>query len=67
MSKKKEKLPITFYYETDEGKAVPLVVRDYHTYLDTGMIPWNPKSPSRKAKDILKLLGLSSMISKEKI
>jgi hypothetical protein len=57
---------VTFELVDKKGKSTPLIVTDYRPYLDTGIIPWNPKRPSRKAKDLLRLLGLSWMIPKEK-
>ena len=41
-------------------------ISSYHTYFDTGMIPWNPKRPSKKAIDFLKFMGLNWLIPKKK-
>lgn len=49
-------------------KSKPLVatISSYHNYFSTGMIPFNPKKPSKQAKMLLKFLGLSRLIPKQK-
>ena len=39
----------------------------YHTYFSTGMIPYNPKRPSKKAQLFMKFFGLSGFLPKKKI
>lgn len=38
----------------------------YHTYFSTGMIPYNPKRPSKKAQLFMKFFGLSGFLPKKK-
>jgi len=42
------------------------IISEFADYLNTGLIPFNPKRPSKKAKGMLKLLGLSSLLKKRK-
>lgn len=41
------------------------IISSYHNYFSTGMIPFNPKRPSKKAIAFLKFVGLSSLIKKK--
>ena len=48
------------------SKPVNATISSYHDYFSTGMIPWNPKRPSKKAKLLLRFLGLSWAIPLDK-
>jgi hypothetical protein len=47
-------------------KAVKAMIGSYYTYFSTGMISYNPKRPSKKAKLLMKFLGLSSLLPKKR-
>jgi len=43
-----------------------ITIGQYHDFLDTGIIPLDLKRPSRKAKRLLKFLGLAWVVLKLK-
>ena len=42
-------------------------IGSYHNFFSTGMIPYNPKRPSKKARMLMKFLGLSSLLPKKRL
>jgi hypothetical protein len=50
----------TTVFTFGEGKDKPIkaTISEYHTYFDSGILPFNQKRPSRKVKDLCKFLGM---------
>lgn len=46
-------------------KKVIATIGSYHNYFSTGLIPYNPKRPSKKAVLFMKFMGLSSLLPKK--
>lgn len=57
-----------FVLNKGDGKSKPVdaVIGSYHTYFSTGMIPFNPKRPSKRAKAFLKFMHLEWVLEGKK-